>query len=168
MSSRQTTTTQGTQQQSGNQSQDFTNRYGWEQNPGSADIHELRGYNEEIDPSIDASYARRQSNLKSRFMNPLGQYTTPAMKDAIQQSQEGEMEQDYGQARRQAWNDKQQRTGQRLAGLAALTAPTMVHEGGHTEGTYSGSGSNTGETSQTTPMLPQILGGAASIGAAAL
>lgn len=168
MSSRQTTTTQGTQQQSGNQSQDFSNRYGWEQTPDSADITALRGYREQIDPSIGAQHSRRSTNLRNSFQNPLGAHTTPAMRDAMLRSGEGELEQDYGQAQRQGYSDAQGRTGQRLAGLASLTAPTMVQTGGTSSGTYSGSGSNTGETSQTTPMLPQILGGAASIGAAAL
>lgn len=200
MSSRQTTTTQGTQSQSGSQSgtqsgsesgtftgtgsNRSTNQYGWQHTPDTEDIVSLRGYRETVDPSIDAAHSRRSTNLRNSFMNPLGANTTSAIRDATQRSLEGEMEQDYGQARRQAWNDAQQRTGQRLTGLAGLTAPTLTQVGstsedassgtstgsstGTTDGSYSGTGSNTGSSSQTTPMLPQILGAASGIGAAAL
>lgn len=175
MSTRRTTQTQGTQQQSGtqsgNQQQQFTNQYGWEQMPDSQDIAALRGYREQVDPSIGASYSRRQTNLRSSYQNPLGAYTTPAMRDAALRSQEGELEQEYGQAQRQGYNDIQGRTGQRLAGLASLTAPNMVQSGGSSSGTssgtYSGTGSNTGQTSQSEPLLPSLIGGAASVGAAA-
>lgn len=172
MSTKKTATTQGTQQQSGsqNQQQNFTNQYGFEQMPDSEDIKALRGYKEQIDPSIAHSYSRRQTNLKNSFNNPLGQYTTPAMRDATQRSHEGELEQEYGQAQRQGYSDMQGRTGQRLAGLAGLTAPTMVQTGGSSSGsgTYSGTGSSTGSTTQSEPLLPSLLGGAASVGAAAL
>lgn len=156
MSTRTTTATTGTQR--------YNNRstHGWNQNPGSEDITTLRGYEEEVDPSIDASYARRQTNLRSRFMNPLGQYRTPAMQEATQRSEEGELEQEYGQARRQAWNDKQERTGARRGFLAGLTAPVL------TQDSTEGEGANTGQTTQSQPMLPGILQGAATVGAAAL
>lgn len=184
MSSRQTTTTQGTQQQQGTQQGSTsgtggftgTSAYDWFQNPGSEDISALRGYSEQIDPAIGAQHSRRQTNLRSSYQNPLGQYTTPAMRDAALRSQEGELEQDYGQAQRNAYGDQQGRRGQRLAGLAALTAPVQQQTGStgtttessSTSGDYSGSGSNTGSSSQSTPLLPSILGGAASVGAAAL
>lgn len=228
MSSRQTTSTQGTQQQSGSQSgtqssaenSAFTgnstntntssntsanqnqfanqNQYDWQQMPDSQDILALRGYREQIDPSIGAAHSRRSTNLRNSFQNPLGQYTTAAMRDATQRSLEGELEQDYGQAQRQGYNDMQGRTGARLAGLASLTAPTLTQTGstgtssstgtntgistdtgstsgtssgtssGSSSGNYAGTGSNTGSTSQSTPLLPSILGGAASVGAAAL
>lgn len=184
MSSKQTTQTQGTQSQTGAQSGTTsgtggftgTTGYDWFQNPGSEDITALRGYKEQIDPAISAQHSRRQTNLRSSYQNPLGQYTTPAMRDAALRSQEGELEQDYGQAQRNAYSDQQGRTGQRMAGLAALTAPVQqqtssagtTSENSTTSGDYSGSGTNSGSTTQSTPMLPGILGAAAGIGGAAL
>jgi hypothetical protein len=184
MSSKQTTNTQGTQSQTGSQSGSTsgtggftgTTGYDWFQNPGSEDITALRGYKEQIDPAIGAQHSRRQTNLRASYSNPLGQYTTPAMRDAALRSQEGELEQDYGQAQRNAYSDQQGRTGQRMAGLAALTAPQLQQTGSTgattesstTSGDYSGSGTNTGSTTQSQPLLPSILGAGASVGAAAL
>lgn len=167
MSTRRTANTQSTQSQSGSNQQNFTNQYGWEQNPGSEDITALRGYREQLDPSIAHNYSRRQSNLRNSFQNPLGQYTTPAMRDATLRSHEGELEQEYGQAQREGYSDMQRRTGQRLTGLASLTAPNMVSTGGSQTGTYSGTGSGTGQTSQSEPLLPGIIQAGASVGAAA-
>lgn len=176
MSSRRTTETTGTQQQSGTTSGDFTgssqNQFGWQQTPDSQDISALRGYREQLDPSIAHGYARRQTNLRNSYQNPLGQYTTPAMRDAALRSQEGDLEQEYGQAQRVGHNDMQQRTGQRLSGLAGLTAPRLTQTGetssGTSSGTTSGQGSNSGTTTQSESMLPQIIGAAAGVGGAAL
>lgn len=144
--------------------------------PDSEDITALRGYRETLDPSIAHGYARRQSSLRNSYQNPLGQYTTPAMRDAALRSQEGDLEQEYGQAQRVGYNDMQQRTGQRLAGLAGLTAPRLTQTGetssgsssGTSSGTYSGQGTNSGTATQSESMLPQIIGSAATVGAAAL
>lgn len=164
MSSKTTATTTGTQ--SGSQAYDNRSTYDWMDSPGSEDITALRDYKEQLDPSIGAAHSRRQTNLRSSFQNPLGANTTPAMRDAILRSQEGELEQDYGQAQRQGYNDMQERTGTRRAMLAGLTAPTLTQTG--SSGTGTSSGTNSGTNSQSTPMLPSILGGAMGVGAAAL
>jgi len=103
--------------------------YDWLQNPGSADINALRNFREEIDPNIAASYGRRQRNLMASFRNPLGAHTSRSIREAQERSAMGDIEQDYGAARRQAYQDAQNRSAQRLTTLAGLTAPQLVQTG---------------------------------------
>lgn len=147
------------------------NVFDWLQMPDTQDINNLRGFQEEIDPSIDYSFARRNTDLEKSFQNPLGAYTTSAIRDATLRSEKGDLEQDYGQARRQAYNDMQGRTAQRRALLANLTAPQLrqtaatgtndqtSESGGFgtssSEGTSEGSGESTGTNSGGTNTTTQ-------------
>lgn len=130
-----TSTTGGNYQNTGSS----RNIFDWMQMPDSPDIVGLRDYKETLDPSIDYGKARRDRNIKSSFNNPLGAFTTAGQRDATQRSLLAESEQDYGQQRRVAYNDMQNRTAARKANLAGLTAPRLVQSGED----QSNSGSNT-------------------------
>lgn len=121
------------------------------------DIDAFRKWEPQVDPGIGYQYARARDDLKDTYDNPLGAYTTPAVKEAALRSGLKDLNQQEGQAFRAGEYDvNAQKLGQ-LGGVAELTAPRIVQSG------------STG--SQTTPgqsIWPTIISSAAGVGASAL
>lgn len=90
----------------------------------------------------------------------MGGYATPAMRDAIQRTQERELTEGGSQAMREGTNDVNRMDYSRNAMLAGLTQPTTQ------SGTSSQQGTMTGTNSQ--PLWGSMIGAGAQVGAAAL
>jgi hypothetical protein len=137
-----------------------TNSYGWQQNPGSADIDALRkqvgSSFDTPDPSIAYNFGAQRNKMMDRYQNPFGADYSPEVNDAVKYSGQNELDQMQGQAYREdAFNRKSGKINA-MGSLAALTGPQLTQTGG------------TSNTVQSTPMWGQILGAGAGIGQAAL
>lgn len=133
--------------------QDYANtaQYGWQQSPDSPDIEAYRSYKPQADPGIGYQYANQRNKLNSSFIDPLGGYSTPQMRDAQKRTGLRELGQDEAQAHRAgAYDVNQQRMGQ-LGSLAALTAPRLTQTGS------SGTSSGTQNTTQGNNLFGDIL-----------
>src|SRR5688500_16336891 len=64
------------------------NTYGWQTNPGSADINALRASITPVqeDPSIPFAFANERERQENSYKNPLGAYTSAAVRDAAGRS----------------------------------------------------------------------------------
>ena len=107
----------------------------------NADLQSYRDWQPEGDPTIPYRFARARTDLNQSFDNPLGQYTTPAIREATQRAGEGELMQQEGQAMRESQYDVNAQTGAKNAYLASLTAPRTTTSSG--TGNSSGTGSST-------------------------
>jgi hypothetical protein len=107
----------------------------------SPDLQKYREWQPEIDPSIPYRFARERTHLQDSFNNPLGQYTTPAVREATQRAAEGDLMQQEGQAMREGQYDVNSQTGGKQGFLASFTAPRTSTSSG--TGTSAGTGTNT-------------------------
>lgn len=154
MSSKTKQTTQQTQASSGNTS----NQYGFENLPETQDISNFRNWSPEIDPSISYGAANSKNQLAQSYNNPFGGNQSAATRQAGLQSGNRQIDQEASQAFRQGASDvNSQRSGQ-LATLAGLTAPRLVQTGG----SYSGTGTGSGTTTQGSSPWDAIIGGGLS------
>jgi hypothetical protein len=156
ISSKQKQTT--TQAQTGNSAYNNTNTYGWMDTPDSADIKAYRDWTPQMDQSISYGAGNAKNQLEKSFNNPLGGYTTPAMRDAALRSGNRQIDQDASQAFRVGQQDVNQQRGGQLGTLAGMTAPRLVQTGGSGTGSSSGSGNSTTTTSSS-PWDSIISGG---------
>lgn len=125
------------------------NIFDWQQMPDTPDILALRNINETVDPQLDYTYSRKKADLKSSFNNPLGGKTSAGIRDATLRSGLGNLESDYGQSRRVAFNDMQNRAAARKTNLAGLTAPRLVQSGSEETSSASGQSSSSGQSNNT-------------------
>ena len=179
MGKKKSTTTQ-TQQQQAQQNQassgNFSNtaNYDWKTAPDTEDTSAYRAWRPQIDQGIGTQYESAKNRLSSSFVNPLGGYATPQMRDAQLRTGMRNLNQDEAQAFRSSYNDVNSQRGNQLAGLAALTRPQLVNTGN--SGTYgststgssSGTMSGTGTTTQSGNLLGDLIGGGAMIGSSAI
>lgn len=107
----------------------------------SPDLQAYRDWEPENDPSIPYRFAHERTHLQDSFSNPLGQYTTPAVREATQRAAEGNLMQQEGQAMRESQYDANNWTDQKLRFLGGLTAPRTSTSSG--TGTSTGTGSST-------------------------
>lgn len=151
MGSKKTTTTQ-------------QNQYGWQQMPDNPDIAALRAeVNKpiQVDPSLQYIYANRKKDLESDITNPFGnasQYS-PEMQNAMRYAGRNEIDQQYGQASKEAYSAAEQNKMNQRYALAGLTAPQLVQTGG--------------TTIQKKPynwgsLFGQLIGGGQQLGSAAI
>ncbi len=134
-----------------------TNTYSHMTAPDTQDtirLRELANQNQGPDPSIRYAFANARKDLDNSYQNPLGAYTSPAVRDAANRASSERL----GMAQNVALQDsnrasQQQQFGQQSA-LAGLTAPQLVQTGG--------------TTVQQQSMLPSILGAVAGVGSSAL
>lgn len=138
-----------------------TNTYGWQQNPGSADIDTLRNQINQsydtADPGIAYAFNNQRNNIKNRFDNPFGADYSPEARDAATYAGQNDLDQAQGAAyQMDAFNRKNQKVAA-LGGLASQTAPQLTQTGG------------TGTTIQSSPFnWGGLLNAGASVGSAAL
>lgn len=179
MSKKKSTTqqTQNTSQQSsGSSSGQYANQnfYGEYVPSSTADIEAFRGWKPQIDPGLSYQYGNARNNLRKSLISPTGGYRTAAMDDAIMRSGERSLNQDEAQAYRGATYDQNSLRAGQLGSLAALTRPSLVQTGstglssGTSSGSQTGQMSGTGTVQQSGGLFGDLLGGAATIGSAAL
>ena len=115
----------------------------------------------QVDPGVAAGFASARRGISDTLDNPLGAYTTPAVREATERAAYGDLAQQEGAATNQASYQNQGLDLARKEDLAQMTAPRIVQSGG------SSSGYNT-QLVQQPSILNSAIGGAASVGAAAL
>lgn len=107
------------------------------------------------DPSIPFAYAQRREDINNSFQNPLGAYTSPAVRDASHRVANERMSIDESEAVKASKFNTDQANFGRQATVAGLTQPVQ-----------------TSGTSTTNPGWGQYLnagiGAGAQVGAAAL
>lgn len=108
---------------------------------------------------MDESFNRRLRTLNESFVNPLGAYTTPQVRDAVLQTGTQEIEQERAGAKAASYSDLQQADLARLAMIAEMTQPRLVQTGS----TQSGS-----QTVPSPGIGSSIAQGGATVGSAAL
>lgn len=106
----------------------------------SPDIQKFRDWQPQTDPTIPYRFAHERTHLQDSFNSPLGQYTTPAVREATQRAAEGDLMQQEGQAMREGAADVNAQTGAKQGYLAGLTAPRTATSSG--SGTSAGTGSS--------------------------
>jgi len=114
---------------------------------------DLRG---QINPRIRAQFAGARQEVDDQFVNPMGQFTTQAVRDATKRAGKQSLSQQENQALNEADYMTNATDFERQMALAGITTPSLVQTGGTTTTTESGG------------VLKSILGGAMSIGGAAL
>src|SRR5438132_84442 len=99
MSKRRTQQTQSSTQNSQSSGAfNSANTYGQIKPEDTADIQSFRNWQPQSDPSIPYRFARARTKLGESFNNPLGQYTTPTIREATERASEGDLMQQEGQA----------------------------------------------------------------------
>lgn len=148
--------------QSSTQNQQFSqaNTFGWETPPDTADVQALRSHQFQVDPTIGHRVGGAIRRMQDSFQSPLGGYTTPQMRDAIQRTQERELLQEGGaQFRAGQYDVNNQQFGQKAA-VAGMTAPRMVQK--------TSSGTSSGKATTSEPWYNGLVQGGASMGSALL
>jgi hypothetical protein len=165
MGGRKQTQTQNTTQTQ-NQAFNNANTYGWMTPPDTEDIGRMRDFEFTADPRVGYSFARTRRNIGDTYANPMGSYTTPALRDAMMRVNLEDIGQEEAQALREENYARQGLDYARRADVAAMTQPRMVQTGGSgtSSGTSTGSGTNT--TVQTQSPWNSILQGGSAISSA--
>lgn len=158
MGSKKTTTSTTQQAQSNNYNN--ANTYGWQQQPETADVSNFRNFTPQVDPSIAYGAAASRTRAQQNADNQLGGYQTGTTRQAALNTANQNIDQNASQAFRQGSYDVNQQKMAQLGTLASLTAPRLVETS--SSGTSQGTGTGSGTTSQNTPALDNILGGASA------
>jgi hypothetical protein len=134
------------------------NTYAWQQTPSTQEIEDFKKWTPQIDPAIGYRYGQAENAIRDTYDNPLGAYETAQTRGAGLRANIKGLNQEKGEAFREAYGGvNAQRMGQ-LGMLAELTAPRLVQSGG----------TQTGTTQQSNNLLGPLIGAASSVGAAAL
>jgi|ERR1051326_798372 hypothetical protein len=125
-----------------------TATYGQIQPEANKYIDAYENYRPQIDPNIGFRAAGERDRLNRSFINPLGGYYTPQMRDKMMNSANRDIDQQSAiEGRQGAYDVNQQRMGQ-LGSLAALMAPRLVQTGSSGTGTSNMTGQSSGSTGQ--------------------
>lgn len=114
---------------------------------------DLRG---QINPRIRSNFAGMRQDVEEQFVNPMGQYTTQAVRDATVKAGKQSLAQQENQALNEADFMSNATDFERQMAMAAITTPNLVQTGGTTTSTESGG------------VLKGVLGGVMGLGGAAL
>jgi hypothetical protein len=117
------------------------------------EIAALKEMKATLDPTIPYNFAQQKEDFNNSYVNPLGAYTTPAVRDAAVRANNERMNVAQSQAVQGSQYNADNTNYGRTAGVAAMTAPQLVQTGGTQTQTQSGG------------LLGQILGGVAQVGA---
>lgn len=110
------------------------NSYGWQANPGSADIDKLRSAQFEVDPGLSAQYGQLRNDMKRSFASPTGAYLSPQVRDAQMRSGQERLGRDEANAFRSGQFDVNRLNYGRDAAVAGMTAPTLTQTGSNSTG----------------------------------
>jgi len=110
---------------------DQNQRINYGRMPGaeSPDIQTLRGTQFQIDPTIGFRSGAAKRQLSNTFLNPMGGYTTPQIRDATLRAGYRDIDQQAAEQARAGAYDVNQQNFQKNAYLASLTAPPLVQTG---------------------------------------
>jgi len=136
-----------------------TNTYGYQTPPDTKDVETLRDWEPSMSPSTPFAFARAKNELHDSFNNVAGAHTTPAIRDAIIRSGEGELAMGQAQATREDMASVNGQKFGQLATVAELTNPKLVQTGSSGYNSQSVPGSGIGNA---------LIGGAAQAGTMAL
>lgn len=151
-------TSKTTSNQTGTNTFSNTNTYGQIHPESNKYIDAFESYRPEVDPTIGFRAGAAKQRLNSSFLNPLGGYATPAMKDAILRSENRNIDQDAAMQSRAGQYDVNQQRGNQLGSLAALMSPRIVSTG------QSGSGTSTMSGTSNTQVGQNLFGNILDIG----
>lgn len=87
------------------------------------------------DPSIPYAFAQRRQDVANSFQNPLGAYTTPAVRDAANRVTGEKLAMDESTAMQASKLAGDEAAFGRQATVAGLTSPRLVQTGGTSSGT---------------------------------
>lgn len=134
--------------------------------PDTEDIGRMRNFEFAADPRVGYSFARTRRNLGETYNNPMGSYTTPALRDAMLRVNLEDVGQEEAQALREENYARQGLEYAKRADVAAMTQPRMVQQG--SSGTSSGTSTGTGNSTviQSQSPLSSVLQGASAFGSA--
>lgn len=118
-----------------------TSSYGWQTPPTTPALEKLAGTQFQVDPTIGARAGEAQRTLQNSFNNPVGGFTTPAMRDAMMRSGSRELMQRSGEETRAGQYDVNKLNYGRDLAVAGMSAPTLTQTGGTSQGTVT-QGSN--------------------------
>jgi hypothetical protein len=107
-----------------------SNTFAYQPGAQSADIDALRGLKAKADTSIPYQYARMRERQDNSYANPLGAYTSPAVRDAVSRNAGQGLAMDEAQAVRSSQQNADNINYGRQAGIAGMTAPQLVQTGG--------------------------------------
>lgn len=140
------------------QSSNFDNRteYSYTAPRDSADIEAFREFRPQVDPSIPFRFGAARNRIMSAYRNPTGAYATPELNTQRQTSELEELNQQEGQATREAQFDVNAQRGNQLAALAQLTAPELVATRQYGSGGSQGTSQSVSKTSS--PFLGNLFG----------
>lgn len=154
MSTKSKQETKQTQNQSFNQA----NTFGQITPEETPDIAAMRGFEFGVDPGIATAYGSAKNRVANTFNSSIGGNYSPQIRDAMLRSQYRDLAQQQAAAHSQAYSDTQgSRFGQKVA-TASMTQPKIVQTGASGTGT----GTSSGTTTMSQPLLPDIIGGAAA------
>ena len=143
---KQTSKTTTNQTQSGTTSFNNQAQYGQIQPESNKYTDAFEAWRPEMDPNIGFRAAGARNRLQRSFVNPLGGYYTPQMRDKMIQASNRDIDQQAAvEGRQGAYDVNSQRSGQ-LGSLAALMAPRIVQTGSSGTGASSGTLSGTSNT----------------------
>lgn len=101
-----------------------TTRNTYTQLPITPQIQALQGMvRQETDPSIPYQYAQRRQDLSNSYMNPLGAYTSSAVRDAASRVASDTLSMDEAEAVKDSRYQNKQAEFNRQAVIAGLTQP---------------------------------------------
>ena len=153
----------GSKKTTTNTNQQYSNSYSYMTPPITAEMQDvLRTAREPLtpDPSIFHRFAAMKDDVIRSYDDPFGSATSPAVREKAQRSQLFKIDAERDKAFREDYaNNRQAKFGQQLA-AASLTTPNLVQIGGNSSGTQ--------QTIQPSNILGSIIGGAATVGSAAL
>lgn len=141
-------TSRSTTNQTGANTFANTATYGQIQPESNKYIDAFEQYRPQADPTIAYRAAAEKRRVNSSFLNPLGGYATPAMRDAITRSENRTIDQDAAMASRAGQYDVNQQRMSQLGSLAGLMAPRIVQTGSSGTGTSNMTGQSSGSAGQ--------------------
>lgn len=84
------------------------------------------------DPTIPYSFARQREDYGNSFLNPLGAYTSPAVREAANRIAGERLSQTQNVAQQASLAEAQQRAFGQQAAVAGMLQPQLVQSGGTT------------------------------------
>ena len=130
-------------------------------------VDDLGGFQFQHDPRIGNTFSRQRQSAHDSFQNPMGGFTSPALRQSILRASDEDSAQNESQAyMNENFGFQGMKYGQ-LHDQATMKRPNVVQTGGTTSTSGSSSGSGTSQVQQPFDFN-SILQGGASIGSAAL
>ncbi len=114
------------------------NTYGHVDTPITPQIKALEAMKAKTDSSIPFNFSARRENLDNSYRNPLGSYTSPAVREAMQRNAGAGLAMQEAQAVQNSQYAADNTNFDRQALLAQMTTPKFVQTGGTSTQTQSG------------------------------